>query len=116
MALSSQKQLALYLLLSHPLSILRIKLDLLPPADSMSQAALDVANLTKSTLNLNLSPDDITDIQTYLAGSGAIRTDGRVFKLTGNPVLLAKALDASYDPGTGCPDVSRAADIFTALA
>jgi hypothetical protein len=116
MALSPNRQLALYMLLSHPISIVRIQLDFLAPANSLNQAALDVANLINGTLALGLGQGDINDIQTFLAGSGAIKTSGGVFKISGNPTVLAKAFDNNYDPGTGCPDSNMSATIFTTLA
>ena len=115
MALSANRQLALYLLLSHPLSIVRIKLDFLPPADSVNNAALGVTNLINTALDLNLSQGDLDDIRTFLVGSGAIKTAGGVFKISSNQTLLATAFDAHYDPGTGCPDKPMGSSIFSSL-
>jgi hypothetical protein len=108
----------MYMLLSHPLSVVKQEVDKLPPQDSLAAAAHAVADKVNTTLNLGLAPADqpYKDLQSFFSNPRVILQDSvtHKFHMTTDPSTLAY-LDG-YDPRTGCPNPGQGADIYKAMS
>ena len=117
MALGRGKILTIYIMLSHPLSIVRRHLDFLPTRADEATAIKDVVDLLNHDLNLGLTPasQDYMDMQTLLSLQKIIAYDSgtKSYRIPTDPKDLAP-LDG-YDPIYGCPSGDEGASMYKYL-
>jgi hypothetical protein len=118
--ITANRALAVYLVLSHPLSKLKQYADALSPSKDVPTAAKAVVDMLNTNLKLNLattSPDYLALVDLLnnqdLYNTGVDAAGKTTYLIDTTPTTLL-SID-SYQQADGCPSVGEAITIFNAL-
>ena len=120
LTVSDNRKLAVYLLLSHPLSVVKRNADAMAPSGDPLTAATAVSDMINKTLKLNLATgsQDYKDLvnllnQKALYKQGVDAQGKTTYTIDTTPKTIAVA--DGYSDSTGCPNSDQWAAIFNKL-